>query len=123
MAAPGSSRNSLDQAYSGSTYTRTALASAALNAGCVSHVSASPGSDEACGQIIVVSYRGAVAASDAITRTKAEAKTRAETLLQEAKRGDFASIAKSSSDAPSSAPRGGVIGTFTRAEWPSCTLH
>jgi parvulin-like peptidyl-prolyl isomerase len=102
-------------------HARTALAVVALHGVFASHVAASAGSAEACGQIIVVSYRGAVAASDAITRTKAEAKTRADTLLQEAKRGNFASLAKSSSDAPSSAPRGGVMGTFSRAEWPE--LH
>jgi parvulin-like peptidyl-prolyl isomerase len=102
-------------------HARTTLAAVTLSCVFVSHVAASPASDEACGQIIVVSYRGAAAASSAITRTKAEAKMRAETLLQEARRGDFAALAKTESDAPSSAPRGGVMGTFTRAEWPE--LH
>lgn len=87
----------------------------------VPHAYAAPAADEACGQIIVVSYRGATAANSAITRTKAEAKTRAVKLLEDAKRGDFAAIAKTDSDAPSSAPRGGVMGTFKRAEWPE--LH
>jgi parvulin-like peptidyl-prolyl isomerase len=93
----------------------------AVLCGMASHVAASPGSDEACGQILVVSYRGAIAASDSITRTKPEAKARAEDLLKQAKRGDFAALAKANSDAPSSAPRGGVMGTFKRAEWPK--LH
>lgn len=105
-------------------HARTALALVAFS--CVvaviaSPVGARPGADEACGQIIVVSYRGATGASDSITRTKAEAKTRADTLLKEAKQGDFAAIAKASSDAPSSAPRGGVMGTFSRVDWPE--LH
>jgi parvulin-like peptidyl-prolyl isomerase len=99
----------------------TPLAVVALCCVFVSHAAASPTSDEACGQIIVVSYHGAAAASSSITRTKAEAKTRAETLLRDARRGDFAAIAKAESDAPSSAPRGGVMGTFTRADWPE--LH
>jgi parvulin-like peptidyl-prolyl isomerase len=99
----------------------TTLAAVALCCVFVSHVAASPSSDEACGQIIVVSYRGAAAASSSITRTKAEAKARADKLLQDARRGDFTAIAKAESDAPSSAPRGGVMGTFTRAEWPE--LH
>jgi parvulin-like peptidyl-prolyl isomerase len=82
-------------------------------------VAAAPSGDEACGQIIVVSYTGATAASPAIARTKAEAKTRAQSLLERAQHEDFAALAKSDSDAPSSAPRGGVIGTFSRADWPA----
>jgi parvulin-like peptidyl-prolyl isomerase len=102
---------------------RPRLALVALASGCVlaSHAAAGPTTDEACGQIIVVSYRGAAAASSSITRTKTEAKARATQLLQAAKGGDFAAIAKSDSDAPSSAPRGGVMGTFARADWPD--LH
>jgi parvulin-like peptidyl-prolyl isomerase len=100
---------------------RTLLTAVALCCVFGSHVAARPSSDEACGQIIVVSYVGATAAASSITRTKAEAKARAETLLRDAQRGDFAALAKSESDAPSSAPRGGVMGTFTRAEWPE--LH
>lgn len=77
--------------------------------------------DEACGQILVVSYQGAAGASASITRTKAEAKKRAAALLAEARTKDFAELAKSQSDAPSSAPRGGVMGTYARADWPE--LH
>jgi peptidyl-prolyl cis-trans isomerase SurA len=77
--------------------------------------------EEACGQILVVSYRGATGASASITRTKAEAKKRATTLLADARTKDFAELAKAQSDAPSSAPRGGVMGTFPREEWPE--LH
>jgi peptidyl-prolyl cis-trans isomerase SurA len=102
-------------------HARTFLTVVALCCTFISHVAASPSSDEACGQIIVVSYRGAAAAGDSITRTKTEAKARADKLLQDARRGDFATLAKAESDAPSSAPRGGVMGTFTRAEWPE--LH
>jgi parvulin-like peptidyl-prolyl isomerase len=80
---------------------------------------ARPPADEACGQIIVVSFAGASAGS--ATRTKEAARTRAESLLREAQAGDFAALAKASSDAPSSAPRGGVMGTFAKSEWPE--LH
>ncbi len=99
------------------------LALSALASWCVltSQAAAAPTRGEACGQIIVVSYRGATAANSSITRTKPEAKTRATKLLQDAQRGDFAEIAKRDSDAPSSAPRGGVMGTFARADWPD--LH
>jgi parvulin-like peptidyl-prolyl isomerase len=77
--------------------------------------------DEACGQIIVVSFAGALGASSAITRTKQEARARAETLRHEAEHGDFAALAKANSDAPSSAPRGGIMGTFAKSDWPE--LH
>jgi parvulin-like peptidyl-prolyl isomerase len=75
--------------------------------------------EEACGQIIVVSYAGATGAS--ATRTQAEARKRAEELLARAKHGDFATLAQANSDAPSSAPRGGVMGTFSKLDWPE--LH
>jgi parvulin-like peptidyl-prolyl isomerase len=84
-------------------------------------VAAAPPMEEACGQIIVVSFTGAMAAASTITRTKEQARTRAESLLRDAQHGDFAVLAKESSDAPSSAPRGGVMGTYAKSEWPE--LH
>lgn len=76
--------------------------------------------DEACGQIIVVSYKGAEYATETITRTKEEAKARAEELLQRALKGpDFAALAGEVSDAPSSAPRGGQVGTYKKGSWPA----
>jgi parvulin-like peptidyl-prolyl isomerase len=80
---------------------------------------AQPAADEACGQLIVVSFAGAVGTSAA--RSKQEAKQRAQTLLAEAQHADFATLAQANSDAPSSAARGGVIGTFAKPEWPE--LH
>jgi len=80
-----------------------------------------PAAAEACGQIIVVSYAGAMAAASSITRTKPQARERAEALLREAQQGDFAALARDSSDAPSSAPRGGIMGTYGKSEWPE--LH
>jgi parvulin-like peptidyl-prolyl isomerase len=82
-------------------------------------VAARPPADEACGQIIVVSFAGAAAAT--VTRTKAEARARAEGLLRDAQAGDFGALAVANSDAPSSAPRGGVMGTYAKADWPA--LH
>ncbi len=102
-------------------HSRLALAAVGLVCLIASPASARPRSAEACGQIIVVSYQGAAAASATITRTRAEAKARAEKLLKEARNGDFAALAKAESDARSSAPRGGIMGTFARAEWPE--LH
>jgi parvulin-like peptidyl-prolyl isomerase len=83
--------------------------------------SARAGADEACGQIIVVNFSGAFGAGSAVKRTKPEARARAETLLREAEHGDFAALAKANSDAPSSAPRGGIMGTYAKSEWPE--LH
>jgi peptidyl-prolyl cis-trans isomerase SurA len=88
---------------------------------CVASPASARAPDEACGQIIVVSFDGALGAGSAMKRTKQEARARAETLLREAQHGDFAALAKANSDAPSSAPRGGIMGTFAKSEWPD--LH
>jgi peptidyl-prolyl cis-trans isomerase SurA len=78
--------------------------------------------DEACGQIIVVAYKGAAHVKPGVTRSKSEAQKRARDLLARLQTGvDFGEVAKSESDAPSSAPRGGVMGTFAKADWPD--LH
>lgn len=75
--------------------------------------------DEACGQIIVVAWKGAAHASEEITRDKTQAQTRAQELLNQAKQNpDFASLAKQRSDAKSSGPRGGIMGTYRREKWP-----
>jgi parvulin-like peptidyl-prolyl isomerase len=85
-------------------------------------VAAAPDPNEACGQIVVVAYKGAAHAADGVTRDKAAAATRAGELLAKVKSGtDFAALAQTESDAPSSAPRGGVMGTYVKAEWPE--LH
>jgi PPIC-type PPIASE domain len=78
--------------------------------------------NEACAQIVAVSYKGAEHAPATVTRDKAAAQARADELLKDARaKLDFTSLAKSDSDAPSSAPRGGVIGTYTKDTWPE--LH
>jgi parvulin-like peptidyl-prolyl isomerase len=75
--------------------------------------------NEACGQVIVVAWRGAQHASDAVTRDKEQAKTRANELLHQAKQNpDFGSLAKQNSDASSSGPRGGFMGAYERQKWP-----
>jgi len=76
--------------------------------------------EEACAQIVLSSYKGAAHAPKGVARSKEAAKTRAEELLAKAKKpgSDFAALAKDNSDAPSSAPSGGHIGTFTKADWP-----
>ena len=78
--------------------------------------------DEACGQIVVVAFEGAKYAAPEIKRDKAAAQQRAAELLVSIQGGaDFATVAEESSDAPSSAPRGGVMGTYRKDAWPE--LH
>jgi parvulin-like peptidyl-prolyl isomerase len=72
--------------------------------------------------MIVVAYAGAAHAASTITRDKAAAERRARELLGKVQAGaDFAALAATESDAPSSAPRGGIMGTFLKSEWPD--LH
>jgi parvulin-like peptidyl-prolyl isomerase len=78
--------------------------------------------NEACAQIIVVAYRGANHAAASLERPREAAETRARELLRKLKQGaDFAELAKTSSDAKSSAPRAGIIGAFKKDDWPA--LH
>jgi parvulin-like peptidyl-prolyl isomerase len=88
---------------------------------CAGVASAQPAAPQACGQIIVVSFAGAAGAASTITRSKTEARTRAESLSKRAEAGDFGALARDNSDAPTSAARGGVMGTFAEADWPE--LH
>jgi len=78
-----------------------------------------PDPKEACGKIIAVSYAGAAHAPEGVTRDKAAARAHAAELLAKVQGGaDFAALAKAESDAPSSGPRGGVMGTYEREQWP-----
>ncbi|MBN8612450.1 MAG: peptidyl-prolyl cis-trans isomerase [Deltaproteobacteria bacterium] len=79
-----------------------------------------PPSDEVCAEAIVVQWQGATGAGESITRTQADARIRAEELLASIETGarDFATVAREDSDARSSGARGGLIGTYSRADWP-----
>lgn len=75
--------------------------------------------NEACAEMIVSAYKGAKFAASDVTRDKAAARARALDLLKQAGAGaDFAALAKEHSEAPSTAPRGGVMGTYPKQEWP-----
>jgi parvulin-like peptidyl-prolyl isomerase len=85
-------------------------------------VKAAASQTEACGEIIVVAFKGALQADESITRTKVLAIERAGQLLEQVKKGaDFAELARKESDAKNSAARGGTMGTYLKHEWPD--LH
>ncbi len=64
---------------------------------------------------ILVAYQGAMRASPSVTRSKEEARKRAEEVLAKLKKGaNFAQIATTYSDDPSAATRGGALGAFQR---------
>lgn len=76
--------------------------------------------NEACARAIVVAWRGATAAPATVTRTEEEARARAEELRARIEGGaDFAEVARAESDAASSGPRGGLLGTYRREDFPA----
>jgi hypothetical protein len=80
-------------------------------------VSAAPGPapDAVAAQHVLVAYKGAAGAPKAVTRSKAEAKKRAEEVAAKAKAGaDFAALVAEYSDDATSKDRLGSVGKFTR---------
>lgn len=78
-----------------------------------------PHPDEACARVIVVAWQGALAAGDDITRSEADARARADALRARIEGGaTFADVARAESDASATGPRGGLMGTYTREDWP-----
>lgn len=76
--------------------------------------------NEACARVIVVAWQGAPHAADTVTRSEDEARARAEQIRARIDGGeDFATVARAESDAASTGPRGGLMGTYTRDEWPA----
>jgi hypothetical protein len=64
---------------------------------------------------ILVAYKDSRSAAGNITRTKDQARKRAEDAMKKAKAGkDFAALAKEYSDDPGSGPKGGDLGVFPR---------
>jgi hypothetical protein len=71
--------------------------------------------DKIAARHLLVQYKGAMRAGPHITRTREEAKQRAEEAQARAKAGeDFAALVKEYSDEPGAADRGGDLGRFGR---------
>ncbi len=78
--------------------------------------------DEACAQILVVAWQGADRTPATVTRDESAARARAESLRARVEAGeDLTALARTESDAPTSAARGGLMGTFGQSDWPA--LH
>ena len=77
--------------------------------------------NEACIRGVLVSYQGALAARENVTRNKEDARSRADALHARVSGGDaLADVARAEGDG-GRAERGGQLGTFARAGWPG--LH
>ncbi len=64
---------------------------------------------------VLIAYKGSMRADPKVTRTKEEAKKRAQEVIKKAKAGgDFAKLAAEYSDEPGADKRGGNLGMFTR---------
>ena len=70
--------------------------------------------DAIAAQHVLVAYKGAKNADKKVTRSKAEAKTRAEEVVKKAKGGtDFSALVAEYSDDPAAKERQGSVGKFT----------
>jgi hypothetical protein len=65
-------------------------------------------------QHILVAYKGAKGAPKGVTRSKAEAKKRAEEVAERARREDISALVKEFSDDPGTSDRLGNLGKFDR---------
>ena len=77
---------------------------------------AAPAAERVSASHILVAYKGSRRAAATVTRTKDEAKKRAEQLLARARKGDdFGQLARENSDDPTAKARSGDLGTFDRS--------
>ncbi|MBX3190526.1 MAG: peptidyl-prolyl cis-trans isomerase [Labilithrix sp.] len=74
-----------------------------------------PVPDAIAAQHVLVAYKGAERAPKSVTRSKADAKKRAEEVAAKAKSGaDFSALVEEYSDDPAAKERRGSLGKFTR---------
>jgi hypothetical protein len=114
---PGKSESSAPDASTPSaTVSALATASApAASAAVAAPVSAPSAPDTVAAQHVLVAYKGADKAPKGVTRTKAEAKKRAEEVASKANAGaDFSALVAEYSDDPAAKERQGSVGKFTR---------
>ena len=91
----------------------TAAASSAAPAASASAPVTAP--DAVAAQHVLVAWKGAEKAPKGVTRTKAEAKKRAEEVAEKAKSGaDFSALVAEYSDDPAAKERQGSVGKFKR---------
>ena len=108
-AAPAASGSALDAAPAASAPAVTASAAAPA----VTAPATPP--DAIAAQHVLVAYKGAEKTPKGITRSKAEAKKRAEEVAAKAKSGsDFSALVAEYSDDPAAKERQGSVGKFTR---------
>ena len=93
----------------------TASASSPPSATAAASAAPKPPPDSVACQHVLVAYKGAKNAPPTVTRTKAQAKSRADEVLQKARAGeDFAALAQTYSDDQGSRERLGSAGKFKR---------
>ncbi len=93
----------------------TAGSAAPVAAASASAVAPAAVPDAIAAQHVLVAYKGAQNAPKTVTRTKADAKKRAEEVAAKAKAGgDFSTLVAEYSDDPASKERMGSLGKFTR---------
>ena len=78
-------------------------------------IPSAPAPDAVAAQHVLVAYKGAEKAPRGVTRSKADAKKRAEEISAKAKAGsDFSALVAEYSDDPAAKERQGSVGKFTR---------
>jgi NIMA-interacting peptidyl-prolyl cis-trans isomerase 1 len=110
--APTTSASSSSSTASSAVATATPTASVAPTASAPPAPKVVP--DAIAAQHVLVAYKGAKGAPKTVTRSKAEAKARAEEVVAKAKGGDFSALVAEYSDDPGSKERMGSVGKFTR---------
>jgi hypothetical protein len=118
IAIAGASAASCDDKSSKGSATTGASAAPSATASASATATASAPAvvpDAISAQHVLVAFKGAEKAPKGVTRTKAEAKKRAEEVAAKAKAGtDFSELVAEYSDDPAAKERRGSVGKFTR---------